>query len=64
MRRMINLWKQGNVANSERRIIRLREDLEDEEEELYPCYIRMSRIKMELAMALREEEEFWRQMQG
>lgn len=60
-RRVISEWKKGNISNSEKKIRRLRDDLEDEEEEKYPCFIRLYRIKKKLAIALREEEEFWRQ---
>ncbi|CAA7023577.1 unnamed protein product [Microthlaspi erraticum] len=43
------------------RITKLREELEEEEEERYPWFTRIAEIKIELAIAYCDEEIFWRQ---
>ncbi|KAG7576108.1 hypothetical protein ISN45_Aa03g005410 [Arabidopsis thaliana x Arabidopsis arenosa] len=60
-RRAISLWKKSADFNAQRRIKRLRQELDVEKSAQIPCWPRIAIIKDLLGSAFREEESFWRQ---
>ncbi|KAG7532893.1 Endonuclease/exonuclease/phosphatase [Arabidopsis thaliana x Arabidopsis arenosa] len=60
-RRAISVWKQSSDSNAQRRILRLRKELDEQKSAYNPCWPRIASIKDQLAIAYGEEETFWRQ---
>lgn len=60
-RRKIMEWRKHADLNSKEKINRLRASVEKEVSLVVPSYRRMQKLKQDLAVALREDELFWRQ---
>lgn len=54
-------WKKNSDMNSRSKIIRLSAALEKEVAKVNPSSHRMKKLKQDLAVAIRDEERYWRQ---
>ena len=60
-RKALSQWKKNSSANSQLRIIKLQDDLEHEQSSLIPSTQKVFKLKKDLLLAYRDEENFWKQ---
>lgn len=60
-RRTINVWKNLSDSNAQKRIKRLRKELDNQKSAQFPGWTRIACIKDQLGKAYADEESFWRQ---
>lgn len=61
VRKCLSRWKKASDSNSKDIIKRLRDEFEAEVSLRFPNFQKMNSIKIELAKAYRDEEEYWKQ---